>query len=282
MSWDDDNAEWDAPAKDEKVDAVPVITDAWDGEDEDEDTLLGDDWDAEPKTEEEKKAPVSTRPKALTKRQIGKKREEEERAAAEKRLAMQKEIEVDPDALNKQKEAEKRAIEQSNLGLVGDLFGGDGYEAPEGGEFQNDQLDADNSDMIGGLTAKELSKMKVKTDEPLDDVELKTAEDFKKFAKRVSKLVTDAGKGSKSKERFLATFLKDLLTESMKPMKLDDCTDLKKQINVTCNQKAKDEQGKKKKAGTKKAALSMGGGKGKANSAYDDDGYGDDGLDGLF
>lgn len=45
MSWDDGD-DWDAPAKldDEPAGGGEALTDKWDGEDEDEGTLLGDDW----------------------------------------------------------------------------------------------------------------------------------------------------------------------------------------------------------------------------------------------
>lgn len=249
MSWEDD--EWDAPAKETTV--ADDLTDKWAGEDEDDDTLLGDDWDADP---EEKKAAAASgaKPvvKKLTKRQLIKKKEEEEREAARKAMAQAKISKDDPDAARKEAAAIKAAITKSNLGLVADCFGGDGYEAPENGEFQNDQLDQDNQDMNTDLDLSEIKKIKVKTDEPLEDVVLKTIDDFKKFGERVGKL---AGKDEK-KQKHIVQFLLQALTESTKKMKLDEANLIKKHINVICSQKQKDEQGKKKK-NNKKAQLQM-------------------------
>jgi len=275
MSWDDGNDDWDAPSNNNwdepKANTAPVISDKWDGEDEDDEALLGDDWDddGEKKAEEKKKAAVPG-VKKLTKRQLAKKREEEERKLAEKRMTAQKNF--DPEEAKREKARQKKAIESANQQMTMDLFGGDGYEAPSDGEFQNDQLDEDNTDMKVEMTAADLSKLKIKKEEPLEGVVLKTKEDYKKFAVKVAGLATKDGKG-----KDLVEFLKSLLTEATKSMKLDDCSDVKKQINVICNQKQKDEAGKKKKAGAKKAQLTMS----RANDTFGGDDYGgyDDGMD---
>lgn len=260
MSWEDD--EWDAPAKDVSV-LDNDLTDKWAGEDEDDEALLGDDWDADP---EEKKAATAGVPvvKKLTKRQLIKKKEEEEREAARKAMQQAKISADDPDAARKEAAAIKAAITKSNLGLVADCFGGDGYEAPENGEFQNDQLDQDNQDMNTDLDLTAIKALKVKTDEPLEDVVLKTIDDYKKFGERVGKL---AGKDEK-KQKQIVQFALQVLTECTKKMKLDEANMIKKHLNVICSQKQKDEQGKKKK-NNKKAQLQM-------SSRDDDYGGGDD------
>lgn len=250
--------DWDAPA------AGGGLTDKWDGEDEDEGTLLGDDWDEDP-AEKETETKVIPGEKKLTKRQLAKKKEEEEIEAAKKRAEIRAKM-SDPAEIAKEKARVKRAIEASNQQLTADLFGGEGYEAPEGGEFVNEQLDQDNLDMQADIPIETLEKMKVKEEEPLDDVVLKTVEDYKKLGKRVAGI---AAKDKKAK--FLQEFLKACIDEATLGMKLDDCTVIKKHVNVLCNKKQKDEAGKKKKANTKKALNS-----GRGND-YDDYGY-DDGM----
>lgn len=266
MSWEDEDADWEAPAA--GGDSAPTLTDKWDGEDEDDDCLLGDDWDADPdEKKDEKKTATPAVAKKLTKRQIAKKKEEEERSA--RAAAANTKEELDPEAEAKRKAEERRRIEQSNLKLVGDLFGGDGYEAPENGEFQNDQLDADNTDMIADVSVKELQKMKIeKKGDNLADVELKTTPDYKKFATKVAEVVCKQGKNKMTIE-----FTKQFLIDCTKKLKLDEANEIKKAITVICTQKQKDEAGKKKKGNNKKQ-LKMA-----SNDDWGDDGGYDDGMD---
>lgn len=266
MSWDDED-EWDKPsaAKDDGI----VLNDKWDGEDEDDDTLLGDDWDEEPKKDEEKKPAVAPVKKALTKRQLAKKKEEEERLAAIKRAETRQTR--DPDWEAKQAAARKRAIEESNARLCDDLFGGEGVEVPEGGEFKNEQLESDNVDMIVDHDAiNALKNLKIKPEEKLEDTPLKTMDDYKKFAVKVSEMANKAGN-----QKMVLQFMTTLITDCSKNMKLDDCNAVKKAITVVCTQKQKEESNKKKKGGAKKAQLTMSSSK----SAFDEDGDYDDGMD---
>jgi len=271
MSWDDEDADWDAGVKndnDNDNSGGAPLTDKWAGEDaSDDDTLLGDDWDAEP---EEKKKPVAPVKKALTKRQIAKKREEEERQAAIKRREAAKASKgADP----MDKAAIKKAIDDSNNMLCDDLFGGDGFEAPEGGEFKNEQLESDNLDMVVDL--KNLKLADVRKKEKLEDDPLKTKADFKKFAEKVSKMVND--KGEKN-QKYILEFLNTVINQTTSKMKLDDVNLAKKTLNVICTKKQKEESNKKKK-GNKKAQLTMSRGN---DDMFDDGGNYDDGLDDFF
>lgn len=271
MSWDDEDNDWDAGAatKDVGGDDDGPLNDKWDGEDDDAggDNLLGDDWDAEPKKDEAPKPAVK---KALTKRQLIKKKEDEERMAALKRAEKKK---SGPEDAAAALAARKKAIDESNDQLCDDLFGGEGFEAPAGGEFKNEQLETDNVDMI--VTSAMMKNLQVKQEEPLELDPLKTMEDFKKFAVKVSAMAVK--KSGTRNPKMLLEFVNTVMIECTKGLKLDDSTLIKKKITVICTQKQKDEKGKAKKAASKKAQLSMGGGSKSNTYGGGDDGYDDHG-----
>jgi hypothetical protein len=266
MSWDDGDDDWDAPAADED-NSAPALTDKWDGEDEDDDCLLGDDWDADPDEKKEADKKVVPGVKKLTKRQLAKKKEEEERQAALKRAEAARKAN-DPQEQARLAAERQAAIAKSNLDMCKDLFGGDGYEAPPDGEFQSDQLDADNTDMIVKMAAADIKAIKVERKDPLENVELQSLDDFKKFGTQVAKILSKA-----TKQKHVVEALKVVLTEATKKMSLDEANEIKKLMNVTCTKKQKDEAGKKKK-NNKKAQLKMGN-----NDAFGDDDYGYDDMD---
>lgn len=279
MSWEDED-DWENAGGD---DTVVSGGDQWAGEDEDEDLLAGDDWDVDSDEEKEKKKNETVVPgaKKLTKRQLAKKKEEEERQLAEKQRALENMTEEQKAAL---KEAERKRIEKGQLVAASDLFGdlGDLSIAVDDAVMaQTGDADEDNCDMAAVIDAKALSDLKTKEKEKnnkgVEDIELKTTDDFTKLAqmvgKKVAKSVNPKKRGDTKK---LEEFLKILITEACGPMSLDECNAVKKHFNGVYNQKAKDPS-KKKKAGKKTATVKMGRGGG-----YDDPHGGYDPLDDFF
>lgn len=284
MSWEDED-DWENAGNDS--DDAPALGDGggdkWAGEDEDDDLLAGDDWDADSDEEKDKKKNETVVPgaKKLTKRQIAKKREEEERKLAEKQRAIDNMSEEEKAAL---KEKERKRIEKDQLMVASDLFGDMGelsIAVDDAVMAQTGDADADNADMAGTIDAATLKdlqeKKKEKNNKGVEDVELKTTDDFTKFAqlvgKKVAKSVNVKKRGDTKK---LEEFLKIMITEVCGPMSLDECNSVKKHFNGVYNQKAKDPS-KKKKPGKKTATVKLGRGGG-----YDDPHGGYDPLDDFF
>lgn len=279
MSWEDED-DWENAGNDNG----PALGDnQWAGEDEDDDLLAGEDWDVDSDEEKEKKKNETVVPgaKKLTKRQIAKKREEEEKVLAEKQRALDNMTEEEKAAL---KEAERKRIEKGQLVAASDLFGDMGdlsIAVDDAVMAQSGDADEDNCDMAAVIDAKALKELKNKEKEKskqgVEDVELKTTEDFTKFAqmvgKKVAKSVNPKKRGDTKK---LEEFLKILITEACGPMSLDECNAVKKHFNGVYNQKAKDPS-KKKKPGKKTATVKLGRGGG-----YDDPRGGYDPLDDFF
>lgn len=259
MSWSDEDADWEKPKA-----GNADLEDKWAGEDVDDDALLGDDWDAEPKKEEAGPT-VAPGEKKLTKRQLAKKKEEEEKAAREAALAIKAKFKEDPTMMHADRLAMRKAIEESDHRLTEDLFGGEGFEAPEG-ETRNPQNIADNVDMIGNIET--LATLDIKKKDALEDMELKTVEDFKNLGKKVGQLVAATGNTSKNQKNIIE-FLKVAIEEATAKMNLDNTNEVKKAINVICTKKQKAEKKQPKKGGgaSKKAQLTVGG---KGSSAFDD------------
>lgn len=263
MSWDDE--EWDGGGKD----AAPVAAGNWDDEDVDDEPIAGDDWDAEP-TAKDEVTKVVPGEKKLTKRQLLVQKEERDKAERLKMDELNERMKNDPNARGLNAEQIRKAQEASELSLAMDAFGGDDIEAPVGGEFKNEQLDLDNVDIQGAAMSVETLAI-VKKDN-LEEHELKNVADYKKFAEKVSRIVTKNGN-----TKMLLAFLEGSLEEVTKNMKLDDANLVKNKINTICALKQKTEAGKKKKANTK-AALGGGSSKTGKSSGYDDMGGGGGGM----
>lgn len=269
MSWDDEDSGWQPP-----VAAVPTVaaTSQWDGEDEDDDTAAGDAWDAPAKV-----APVKVvvpGERTLTKQQAAKKRDEEEKKARLAREALAEKYKNDPEMAKLTKEQQKKAQEESDLGLAMDAFGGNGINiVPR--EFKSEQLEKDNVDMAGGNLAaiqKELSSLQISN--PLDNVPLRDAADYRAFGEKVANMAGKAGN-----QKLLLAFLLSAIDKSTTRMKLEELNEVSRKVTAIVEAKKKSEKPvKKATAASKKGTLSAGKGSSTSGSAsaYADDDYYDD------
>lgn len=276
MSWEDEDDDWENATADPPKDygLAGVLENQWAGEDEDDDPLADgwdEDEDEDTKTEGTENSKVVPGEKRLTKRQIAKKREDDERRkreAREKLLAMSEEDKA------KMKELERRRIEKEDLKLSSDMFGDLGeltinYNDIEDGATGN--ANADNADMA---VSGSVDKIEAQKPKGVSDVELKTTNDYKKFAESLGGKVCGSVKPTlRGDTAKLVEFLKTLLTATDVALSLDEANDLKKHFNTVYNNKAKDPS-KKKKAKKKNATgvvkMSAAGGLGN---------YGDDFVD---
>ena len=77
---------------------------------------------------------------------------------------------------------------------------------------------------------------------PLVDIDLKTSEDYKKFAKSI------AGKLSSAPSRkFVVEFFKEILNETEKELDQENLQEVQDKLNVIINKKLKESKGKGKK-----------------------------------
>jgi len=268
-NWDDDDVGWKAP-----VAAVPTVaaTSQWDGEDEDEGQ--GDSWDAPAAAQAPAKIIVPGE-RALTKQQAAKKKEEEEKKARLAREALAEKQKNDPEMAKLSKEQQKKAQEESDLGLAMDAFGGSGIKiVPR--EFKNEQLEKDNVDMAGGnivTIQKELATLPPAN--PLDNVSLKDAADYKTFADKVTAMAAKSGN-----QKHLLAFLLAAVDRGTQKMKLEEMAELTRKMASIVAAKQKAEKGPPKKGTTasKKGTLSAGKGVAAAGnaSAYADEDYYDE------
>lgn len=248
MSWEDEDESSDDWAKGPATNNAPAaLVGQWDDEDEDEETLLGSNWDEE----EKPKAKPIIKPKTLTKRAIQKKEEEMMRKAREAEEKRRR----DPNAMNTHKADLQRQIEEADHALADDLFGASMDDGLGGGGVSSMQeMRAALQDIT---VVKELS---------LDDMKLKTEEDFEALQKVLNK------KLRKIKDRtLLVKFLNSVIKSGAVNMKLDDMNKVKRATQVICTEKQKAEKSAKKKKVSKHAALKVGG----SSAAYDD--YGNSG-----
>jgi len=267
MSWEDEDDNWDNAGNSDGEDKEKGGNtggggDLWDGEDEDDDTLLGEDWDADDKPKEEGKTVVPGA-KKLTKRQLAKKVEEAEAERERLRLAI---VNMSDEDRKKAKEQERKKIERDIVKDAGDLFGDMGEL-----EIEDDVADDDNDNDNATLSADTIAACS--TDEPkgVEDVKLVSADDFTKFAKLVGdKVASSINTKKRGDSKKLVDFLKIIISSATASMDLDDCNTVKKHFNLVYNQKAKDPSKKKKKNTKKTVKLGSGGGGGGYDDMYDD------------
>lgn len=214
--------------------------------------------------------------RSLTKQQAAKKRDEEEKKARLAREALAEKYKNDPDMAKLTKEQQKKAQEESDLGLAMDAFGGNGIQIiPR--EFKSEQLEKDNVDMAGGNLAsiqKELSSMQISN--PLDNVPLRDAADYKAFGEKVANMAGKAGN-----QKLLLAFLLATIDKSTPRMKLEELNEISRKVTalVAAKQKAEKPVKKGATAASKKGTLSAGKGvaaSGGSASAYADDDYYDE------
>lgn len=269
MSWDDEDDDWENAV----ADTPKEMGTTWAGEDEEEGDVA-DGWDDEDKEEEDDGVPQPARAqvapgeKRLTKRQIAKKRDDDERR---KREAREKILSMSEEDKAKMKELERRRIEKEDLKLSSDMFGDMGDMSIALDDIEtggSGSANADNGDMaVDG----EIEKFADKKPKGVNEVSLKSTDDYKKFAESLGSKVTTSVKPTlRGDTAKLVEFLKSLLTTACAPITLDDTNDLKKHFNTVYNNKAKDPS-KKKKPLKKKAGgvVKLSGGGATAN-------YGDD------
>jgi hypothetical protein len=265
-NWDDEDAGWQPP-----VAAVPAVaaTTQWEGEDEED--AQGESWDAPASAPPVKLVVPGER--ALTKQQAAKKREEEEKKARLAREALAEKYKNDPEMAKLTKEQQKKAQEESDLGLAMDAFGGDGIKiVPR--EFKSDQLEKDNVDMAGG-SLKELASMQISN--PLDNVPLRDVNDYKAFGEKVANMAGKAGN-----QKFILAFLLAAIDKGTQRMKLEEVNDISRKMTAIVTAKQKSEKGPAKKgsaAASKKGTLSAGKGvsaTGSASAYADEDYYDED------
>jgi hypothetical protein len=271
-NWDDDDSGWQAP-----VAAVPAVaaTTQWDGEDEDDGQ--GDSWDAQPAAGATSVKIVVPGERALTKQQAAKKKEAEEKEARLARETLAEKYKNDPEMAKLTKEQQKKAQEESDLGLAMDAFGGSGIKiVPR--EFKNEQLEKDNVDMAGGNLAaiqKELASLQ--TSNPLDNVPLKDVADYKAFGEKVTNMAAKAGN-----QKHLLAFLLAAIDKGTQRMKLEEVNEISRKMTAIVAAKQKSEKGPAKKGGaaaSKKGQLSAGKGvaaTGNASAFADEDYYDED------
>lgn len=188
-------------------------------EDQDEEALLGDEWDAEEKPKETK-APVPVKPKILKKRAMEKRQAEAARKARER----QEELENNPEAAFAEKMRLQKAVEEADLENTMDLFGGA-------------KLDESVDPMASSATST-LAPINVQGS--VEDYKLDTDEDWDKFAGDIVKAIST--KKSSSIEKFLGKLIRD----STARLRLDACNNIKKVVQVICTTKQKEEKDKKK------------------------------------
>jgi len=270
-NWDDDDVGWQAP-----VAPVPAVgASQWEGEDEEEGQ--GDSWDAAPNATP---APVKiTVPgeRSLTKQQAAKKKEEEEKKARLAREALAEKYKNDPEMAKLSKEQQKKAQEESDLGLAMDAFGGNGIKiVPR--EFKNEQLEKDNVDMAGGsLLAIQKELATLQTSNPLDNVPLKDVADYRAFGEKVTNMAAKAGN-----QKNLLAFLLTAIDKGTQRMKLEEVNEISRKMKAIVEAKQKSEKGPPKKgaaAASKKGTLSAGKGvsaTGNASAYADEDYYDED------
>jgi len=270
-NWDDEDVGWKAP-----VEAVPkvVATSQWEGEDEDDGQ--GDSWDAPAAAPAAVKIVVPGE-RSLTKQQAAKKKEEEEKKARLEREALAEKHKNDPEMAKLTREQQKKAQEESDLGLAMDAFGGNGIKiVPR--EFKNEQLDKDNLDMAeANLVAIQKELASLQTSNPLDNVSLKDVADYKAFGEKVTNMAAKAGN-----QKYLLAFILAAIDKGTQRMKLEEVNEISRKMAAIVAAKQKSEKGPVKKGGataSKKGTLSAGKGVGAAGSASafaDEDYYDED------
>jgi hypothetical protein len=254
MPWDDEDEDpgWGKTT----IHQAPPVPAVWEGEDQDEDGE-GQTWDADDKPAGSAAAGASKvvpGPRALTKRQLLAKKEEEERKARAAREAAAEAHKDDPEWQKLTKEQQKKAEEAADLSLTVDAFGGSGVVTAER-EFKSPQLDKDNVDMAGGdMTALKKELDNIKSPNPLDNVQLKTAQDYKNFAEKTTDMALKAGD-----QKLILEFLTAVIDRGTKRMKLDDVAALSTKLAAILALKQKAEKPvKKPSASAKKGSLSVG------------------------
>lgn len=217
--------------------------------------MAGEAWDADEEEGEDgdKKEKAVPGEKKLTKRQLAKKKEEDERKLRE---AKEKIANLSEEDLAKLKEEEMKRIEKENIKLSSDLFGDMGdlsMDVPDTAGDQSGPANADNSDMTADLDQAVMDELK--NDEPkgVQDYVLKSKDDFTKFATEVGAKVAGSVQANRRGDSAkLVDFLKIIISEATGPMSLEECNEVKKHFNTVYNNKAKDPDKKdKKKAGAK-------------------------------
>jgi len=250
----------------------------------------GDDWDATPAAAADWDDWDSEKPAAKTEekstaskknvKQMLKEKEAAEKAAAAKakkdqdaeRLRMQS----DPEYRAQKKEAEKAAIERSELEMISDLFGpgtgssreefrqeanperarqlaamtglGDGADGPSENTGRNDW---DVAALANQKTDKKAAP------NPLDAIEFKTDADLVAFAKVLARKLKDVGvKGTTNNYNTMSrTLLVELIRETGPEMKGQDMDEVLRVGTVVKNEISKKTQNVKKNKGKKSIKL---------------------------
>lgn len=233
MSWDDEDAEWDASSGDD-------LANKFAGEDED----VANNWDGEdaPQKKEVKPTVAPSKKKGGTKALMRRLKEKEAQKAALRSQRRQEAMRnLDP-----AEEKRKAAIAQakSTQNQISDLFGGMEdlsitKKEDDLGEIAND----DNLDM--GLDDAAGGDLLVLKEKKIEEGDILDRDDVNEFIDKVAKKITS----TKFCRKENIYFLKTLITKLTDPMKLDDANLIKKHLNVICNKKAKDPSKAKKKKG---------------------------------
>lgn len=231
MSWDDEDAEWDASSDDD-------LANKFVGEDED---VVAENWDDEdaPQKKEVKPKVAPSKKKGGTKALMRRLKEKEAQKAA---LRLQRRQEA-MRSLDPVEEKRRAAIaqEKSNQKQISDLFGGmDDLSITKKEDDLGDMADGDNQDMFadGG-------DLYVEKEKKIEEGDILDRDDVNEFVDKVAKKITS----TKFLRKENIYFLKTLITKLTDPMKLDDANQIKKHLNVICNKKAKDPSKAKKKKG---------------------------------
>jgi hypothetical protein len=243
--------DWDSADVSTAATAAPVVN-QWADEDA-SDSEAPDAWDAEP--EEPKAASADLAPekkKAITKRALAKK-EEEERRLAEKMAAAQL---ADPNYNAQERERLRRLEEDRDAALAGDLFGSESVKVKDiTSDIPGSKAAESNAAAVAAVSSSSSSAVpanaSLKAGARIEEAVLDTDADVDKFVADLGKRLEKLGKSAMASKK-ICKLISSLTEETIKlgVLRMDDVGELKrimtiKHNDLTTKQKKGDKKGAK-------------------------------------